>query len=197
MFSLEVITFFFCGAFKFSFWNIFILWEFLYSQINQNIFIFLMNNRLLFPCRGFPGGSDSKESAWKAGDPGSGISFEEGNGNPLQYFCLENSMDKAPCAVTVHGVTKSWTWLSDFTHFGSANSYGIDSYKLYKGEIKIHFIHMEAKMTQYHFSKRSFPYALQICYLWHKLGHRLPDMCGSTSGHTTLQHWVICVSFPH
>ena len=86
--------FFFCGAFKFSFWNIFILWEFLYSQKNQNIFIFLINNWLLFPCWGFPGGSDSKESAWKAGDPGSERSSGEGCGNPLQYFCLENSMDR-------------------------------------------------------------------------------------------------------
>ena len=46
---------------------------------------------------GFPGGSDGKVSAHKAGDPGSipgsGRSPGEGNGNPLQYFCLENSMD--------------------------------------------------------------------------------------------------------
>ena len=74
-------------------------------------------------------------------------------------------MDREAWRAAVHGVAKSRTQLSDFTHFGSANSYGIDSYKLYKGEIKIHFIHMDAKMTQYHFSKRSFPYTLQICYL--------------------------------
>ena len=47
---------------------------------------------------GFPGGSDNKESACKARDPGSipgsGRSLEEGNGNPLQYSCLENSMDR-------------------------------------------------------------------------------------------------------
>ena len=47
---------------------------------------------------GFPAGSDSKESAHNAGDlgsiPGSGRSPEEGNGNPLQYPCLENSMDR-------------------------------------------------------------------------------------------------------
>ena len=47
---------------------------------------------------GFPGGSDSKESACNAGDPGSipalGRSPRVGNGNPLQYSCLENSMDK-------------------------------------------------------------------------------------------------------
>ena len=46
----------------------------------------------------FPGGSDSKEPACNAGDlgliPGSGRSPGEGNGYPLQYSCLENSMDK-------------------------------------------------------------------------------------------------------
>ena len=45
---------------------------------------------------GFPGGSDNKESACNAGDtgsiPGSGRALGEGNGNPLQYSCLENSM---------------------------------------------------------------------------------------------------------
>ena len=37
----------------------------------------------------------------------------EGNGNPLQYSCLENSMDRGAWQATVHGVAKSWTWLSD------------------------------------------------------------------------------------
>ena len=47
---------------------------------------------------GLPGGSGSKESACNVGDmgliPGSGRSLGKGNGYPLQYFCLENSMDK-------------------------------------------------------------------------------------------------------
>ena len=47
---------------------------------------------------GFPGGSDGKESACSVGDlgfiPGSGRSLGVGNGNPLQYSCLENSMDR-------------------------------------------------------------------------------------------------------
>ena len=62
---------------------------------------------------GFPGGSDSKESACSAGDagsiPGSGRSPGEGNGNPLQYSCLENPMDRGAWRATVHGVTKSRT----------------------------------------------------------------------------------------
>ena len=67
----------------------------------------------------FPGGSDSKASACSAGDPGSipglGRSPGEGNGNPLQYSCLENSMDWGAWWATVHGVAKSWTRLSNFT----------------------------------------------------------------------------------
>ena len=58
---------------------------------------------------GFPGGSDGKESACNAGDsgliPGLGSSPGEGNGNPLQYSCLENPMDRGP--QSVHGVTAS------------------------------------------------------------------------------------------
>jgi len=59
----------------------------------------------------FPGGSDSKESAYNAGDlgsiPGSGRSPGGGNGNPLQYSCLENTMDRGAWRATVHGVTES------------------------------------------------------------------------------------------
>ena len=61
---------------------------------------------------GFPGGSDGKESACNAGDsgliPGLGRSPGEGKGNPLQYSCLKNSMDRGAWRVTVHGVSKSW-----------------------------------------------------------------------------------------
>ena len=61
----------------------------------------------------FPGGSDGKESACNAGDPGSisglGRSPGEGNGNPLQYYCLENSTDRGAWQATVHGVVKSQT----------------------------------------------------------------------------------------
>ena len=69
--------------------------------------------------RGFPGGSEGKASACNAGDLGSilglGRSPGEGNGNPLQYSCLENPMDRGAWRATVHGVAKSRTRLSDFT----------------------------------------------------------------------------------
>ena len=60
---------------------------------------------------GFPGNSDGKESTCNAGDlgstPGLVISPGEGNGNPLQYSCLENSMDRGAWKAAVHGVEKS------------------------------------------------------------------------------------------
>ena len=61
----------------------------------------------------FPGGSDGKESACNAGDycliSVLGRSPREGNGNSLQYSCLENPMDRGAQWATDHGVAKSWT----------------------------------------------------------------------------------------
>ena len=66
---------------------------------------------------GFPSGSDVKESACNAGDPGSipesGRSPGEGYGIPLQYSCLDNPMDRGAWRSAVDGVSKSQTVLSD------------------------------------------------------------------------------------
>ena len=60
-----------------------------------------------WPGLGFPGGAEVKASACNEGDlgsiPGSGRSPGEGNGNPLQYSCLENPMDRGALWATVHG----------------------------------------------------------------------------------------------
>ena len=75
--------------------------------------------------RELPYSSDGKESAFNAGDPackagdwglvpGSGRFSGEGNGNPFQYSCLENPMDRRAWWSTVHGVTKSRTWSLSF-----------------------------------------------------------------------------------
>ena len=72
---------------------------------------------------GFPSGAVVKNLPANAGDtreagltPGSGRSPGVGNGNPLQYSCLENSMDRGDWLTTVHWVTKSGTWLSTHAH---------------------------------------------------------------------------------
>ena len=76
---------------------------------------------LLLNIQWLPGDSDGKEAACSAGDTGlilgSGRSPREGDDNPLQYSCLENSMDRGTWWAIVHGVTKSWTRLSNWhTH---------------------------------------------------------------------------------
>ena len=66
---------------------------------------------------GFPGSADGEKSACNLGSlgliPGSGRPTGEDNDNPLQYYCLENTMDRGACLATVYGVTKSQARLSD------------------------------------------------------------------------------------
>ena len=66
---------------------------------------------------GFPGSSDGRESACNVGDlsliPGLGRCPGGGHGNPLQYSCLENPMDRGAWQATVRRVTESWTQLSN------------------------------------------------------------------------------------
>ena len=72
-----------------------------------------MDNKGTIAIAGFPGGSHGKESAFSVGDlgliPGWGRSPGEGNEYPLQYSCLENSMDREALWASVHGIAKSWT----------------------------------------------------------------------------------------
>ena len=84
----------------------------LYVYMCVYIYIYIFHQRMEeYIYKGFLGGSDSKESAHDAGDPdsipGAGRSPGEGNGYPLQYPCLENSMDRGAWQVTVHVVAKS------------------------------------------------------------------------------------------
>ena len=63
--------------------------------------------------KGFPDGSEGKESGCNEGDlgliPGSGRFPGEGNGNPFQCSCLGNPMDRRAWQATVHGLSKTWT----------------------------------------------------------------------------------------
>ena len=86
------------------------LWEYVYVCIYIISYIQVVD---------FPGGSDGKASVYNLGDPGSipglGRSPGEGNGNPLQDYCLENPMDRGAWWATAHGVAKSRIRLSNFT----------------------------------------------------------------------------------
>ena len=92
---------------------------------------------------GFPGGSDSKETACNTGDlgsiPGLGRYLGGGHGNPLWYSCLENPTDRGARQATVHGVTNSWQ-LS--TAQGCVISLQFNSHQLalcfeYNSEVKV------------------------------------------------------------
>ena len=76
---------------------------------------------------GFLGGSDTKQPAWNAGDLGSIAGSEkspaEGNGYPLQYSCLENSMERGTWHAIVHGVAKSCKRPSDWAHTHSIENH--------------------------------------------------------------------------
>ena len=69
----------------------------IYSHDNHLITLLFLKQSIYIIIQDFPGGSDGKASAYSAGDPGSipgsGRSLGEGNGNSLQYSCLENPMD--------------------------------------------------------------------------------------------------------
>ena len=74
-------------------------------------------NKFIIVVMGLPDDSDGKESTCNAEDlgpiPGLGGCPGGRHGNPCQYSCLENSTDRGPWWATVHGITKSWTRLSD------------------------------------------------------------------------------------
>ena len=103
---------------------------------------------------GFPCGSDGKASACNAGDPasipGSGRSPGKGNDNPLQYSCLENSMDWGAWLATVHGVAKNRTWLSDFTFTYMKISLGISDFleEISSLSYSIVFLYLFALVTE-------------------------------------------------
>ena len=108
----------------------------------------------------FPGGSDSKASVYNVGDPGSipgsGRSAGEGNGNPFQYYCLENPVDRGAWQATVHGGRKE----SDTSERRSCKFLCI---------ILFHYIYMYMSSLYIHLSRdiRLFPslgYCEQCCY---------------------------------
>ena len=73
--------------------------------------ISVLYNQLVLVVKNLPANAGDADSI-----SGSGRSPGEGNGNPLQYFCLENPMDRGAWWGTVHGVTKKYDWLVEHTH---------------------------------------------------------------------------------
>ena len=104
----------------------------------------LTNLPILKPAWGFPGVSDGKVSACNAGDlgsiSGSGRSPGEGNGNPLQYSCLENPMDGGAWWATVHGVAKSWTGLKWLSSSSSSICLNV--------KIPLHLLHIKSMLQE-------------------------------------------------
>ena len=92
-------------------------WHKRFLSLKYSSLSWVENLALIHLILGLPRGLDSKEPACNAGDPGSipgsGRSPGEWNGNPLQYSCLENFMDKGAWWATVHGVAKSRTSLNN------------------------------------------------------------------------------------
>ena len=103
----ELPSHYLCGCYKFG------LRHTAASSVNSTT----ASSKVSIAWHRFPGGSEVKASACNSGNlgliPGSGRSPGEGNDNPLQYSCLENPVDGGVWWATVHGVSKSWTWLSE------------------------------------------------------------------------------------
>ena len=93
------------------------------TQVQQFAWFFRNRKTYFRGCLGNSRWCSGKESACSAGDtreagliPGSGKSPQVGNGNPLQYSCLGNPMDRGAWEATAHGAAKSQTWLSKCKH---------------------------------------------------------------------------------
>ena len=105
-------------------------------------------NKMTTMKKGFPGGSDGKEFACNAGDLGSipGLGRSPGHGNPLQYSCLENPMDRGAWWVTVHGVTELDTTEQLKTHTmktsgGRRGGWGIEPAQAWPSGILLQQLH--------------------------------------------------------
>ena len=152
---------------------------------------------------GFPGAWDSKEFACNAGDrgliPGLGRCPGEGNGNPLQYSCLENPIDRGAWRATVHGVARvghdsvttplcvylpSWTLSSISTSSSVCYFYQLDgaSYIVNLPEKKHFELMIKIKVMDF----LQYKWELSPQFLFQKRGHDHPDKRTTTYCQTSL-----------
>ena len=138
-------------------------------------------------CTGLPGGSDVKNlpaDAWDTGGTGSipesGRSPGGGDGTPLQYSWLEDPIDRGAWRVTVHGIAKSWTWLS--TH----------ACMLYMKIEKILSSHLKEKNYFYFFN---FVPIRDDEYVWNLWWKALHNICKSYDYVVHLKFIVLCVNY--
>ena len=106
-----------------------------HARTEDTVYWWLKENGASISDKGFLCGSAGKESACKVGDLGSipqlGRSPREGNGNGLQYSCLENSMDRGAGQVAVHGIAKT-VWLTFIFISDKAESHGAERQQKWK-----------------------------------------------------------------
>ena len=96
---------------------------------------------------GFSDDSDSKESACIAG--GTGLIPGEGNGNPLQYSCLDNSTDRGDWQAKIHGVTKSQTWLIHWKQQQQSINDHLQASEVSQGKLILRSARAESKSAVY------------------------------------------------
>ena len=145
--------------------------------------------------RGFPAGSDGKESACNARDlgsiPGLGRSPGEGKGYSLQYSGLENSMDRGAWRAIVHWVTKSWTELSDQHFHTHTRTHYVYIYPLPLGPPPHLLLQV---ITEHPVLYRSFPLTIYFTHgslQHHRLGgHEFEQPLGDGEG----QGYLMCCS---
>ena len=162
-----------------------------FSSLFCNVTHTTKNSSLLSEPPGCPGGSDGKESACNAGDLGSitGLGRSSGgvNGYPLHYPGLENSMDRGAWSVTVHGVTKSQTRLSDF-HIHTCSAIPIcyltylNRYTLYISDLNLKWLLLKDLVKDRE--------------AWHAAVHRVTKSWTWLSNWTTTNDLVLESSYP-
>ena len=124
----------------------------------------------------FPHSSVSKESAWNAGDlgstPGSGRSPGGGNGNPFQYSCLENPMDRGDWRAIAHGVIRVLATKPPLPHIlGTGHLSKMWFAKTFPPSVHFHLLSrvlVEEKFAKFRTSNLStFPFLFQKAWVWY------------------------------